>query len=58
MPARALDADEERQIGFGRPLESRGEQGPTRCLAGERLVCVAEPAGDVLRPKVVLEPAA
>jgi tRNA pseudouridine55 synthase len=58
MPARALAADEERQIGFGRALELRGEQGPTRCLAGDRLVCVAEPAGGLLRPKVVLEPAA
>jgi tRNA pseudouridine55 synthase len=58
LPARELDGSEEREIGFGRSLEARGEQGPTRCLAGERLVCIAEPEAGALRPKVVLEPAA
>jgi tRNA pseudouridine55 synthase len=58
LPARDLAPDEQTAIGFGRPLELRGEEGPTRCLAGDRLVCIAEPADGVLRPKVVLEPAA
>jgi tRNA pseudouridine55 synthase len=58
LPARELDPHEEREIGFGRSLELRGEDGPTRCLAGERLVCIAEPDRGALRPRVVLEPAA
>ena len=42
----------------GRSIAAQGEGGPTRCVAGGRLLCVAEPVDDTLRPKVVLEPGA
>ena len=42
----------------GRSIAAQGEDGATRCVADGRLLCVAEPVGDTLRPKVVLEPAA
>ena len=58
LPVRELDELEQEAIGYGRPIELHDEHGPVRCLAGGRLVCVAEPGTGVLRPKVVLEPAA
>jgi tRNA pseudouridine55 synthase len=58
LPARELDEREQVAVGHGQPLEAHGEVGATRCLVDGRLVCVAEPASGVLRPKVVLEPAA
>jgi tRNA pseudouridine55 synthase len=58
LPVRGLDELEQQAIGHGRPIELHDEQGPVRCLVDGRLVCVAEPASGVLRPKVVLEPAA
>ena len=58
LPVRELDELEQQAIGHGRPIDLHDEQGPVRCLVAGRLVCVAEPAAGVLRPKVVLEPAA
>jgi tRNA pseudouridine55 synthase len=57
LPARALSEPERRELSHGRPLDSQGETGPTACLADGTLVAVAEPDGDSLRPRVVLEPA-
>jgi tRNA pseudouridine55 synthase len=58
LPVRELDAAEAAEVRHGRALAAHGEEGAVRCLADGALVCVAEPAGDALRPKVVLEPAA
>jgi hypothetical protein len=41
----------------GRVIAARGEQGPVRCLAEGRLVCVAEARGEELRSLVTLETA-
>jgi tRNA pseudouridine55 synthase len=57
LPARELDELEQQAVGHGRPIELHDEQGSVRCLVDGRLICVAEPASGVLRPKVVLEPA-
>jgi tRNA pseudouridine55 synthase len=54
LPARELTEEERREVLHGRPLVLAGEEGPTRCLAGERLLCVAEPRAGRLRPTVVL----
>jgi tRNA pseudouridine55 synthase len=39
----------------GRAIASRGEEGPLRCLAEGRLVCIAGPRGEQLRPIVVVD---
>jgi tRNA pseudouridine55 synthase len=54
LPGRQLTEEERLEVIHGRPLPLAGEKGPTRCLAGERLLCVAEPRGGRLRPTVVL----
>jgi tRNA pseudouridine55 synthase len=54
LPARQLTDDERIEVLHGRPLPLAGEEGPTRCLADDRLLCVAEPRGGRLRPTVVL----
>ena len=36
-------------------IAARGEEGPLRCLADGRLVCIAGPRGDELRPLVVVD---
>jgi tRNA pseudouridine55 synthase len=56
LPSRELEEIEQRAVAHGRPIASHGELGPTRCLAEGRLLCVAEPVGSELWPKVVLEP--
>jgi tRNA pseudouridine55 synthase len=56
LPARELDAAELEAVRHGRPLSLGDEQGPTRCVAGGRLICIAEPEPGALRPRVVLEP--
>jgi tRNA pseudouridine55 synthase len=58
LPVRELTPDEREAMAHGRAVPAEGEEGPTRCVADGRLVCVAEPVADALRPKVVLEPAA
>jgi tRNA pseudouridine55 synthase len=56
LPARELEEVEQVAVRHGRPIAARSEIGPTRCLADGRLLCVAEPVGAELWPKVVLEP--
>jgi tRNA pseudouridine55 synthase len=56
LPTRELDQSEQTAVRHGRAIASRGEAGPTRCLADGRLLCIAEPVDDMLSPKVVLEP--
>jgi hypothetical protein len=56
LPARELQEVEQVAVRHGRPIASQSEIGPTRCLADGRLLCVAEPVGAELWPKVVLEP--
>jgi tRNA pseudouridine55 synthase len=57
LPARELTPDERTELAHGRGLTLRGEQGATACLADGVLVAVAEPAGERLQPRLVLEPA-
>jgi tRNA pseudouridine55 synthase len=58
LPARALDDDEERAVRHGRALP-RGDapDGELRLMAGDRLIAIAQPRADALRPVVVFEPA-
>jgi tRNA pseudouridine55 synthase len=56
LPARELEPAEQAAVRHGRAIASQGEVGPTRCLAGGRLLCIAEPVDGALSPKVVLEP--
>jgi tRNA pseudouridine55 synthase len=58
LPARELAHGELRDAVHGRALPLHGEAGPVRCLYAGELVCVAEPQGEVLRPRVVLAEAA
>jgi tRNA pseudouridine55 synthase len=55
LPARELEPDERAALLHGRPITARGEHGPLRCLAEERLVCIAAPRGEHLRPLVVVD---
>jgi tRNA pseudouridine55 synthase len=57
LPSRELAADERTELSHGRGLALRGEQGATACVANGVLVAVAEPVGEQLRPRLVLEPA-
>jgi tRNA pseudouridine55 synthase len=58
LPARSLDADEERGVRHGRGVARAGEgEGPLRLMAGDRLVAIAEPRAQELRPVVVFDPA-
>ena len=58
LPAREIDAAERDELTHGRAIALTREQGPTRCICGGVLVCLAEPRDGLLRPRVVLEPAA
>ncbi len=53
LPTRRLSDEEARDVAHGRPVAGTAD-GPVALLAGTRLVAVAHPSGDVLRPKVVL----
>ena len=58
LPARELDAAEERAVRHGRSLPRAGaEEGELRLMAGERLIAIAETRAQELRPVVVFEPA-
>jgi tRNA pseudouridine55 synthase len=54
LPARALDAEESRDVAHGRALRRLGEDGVTLLLADGELRAVAEPRGEHLQPVVVL----
>ncbi len=57
MPERVLDEDEARRARHGQPVERRNGgtvSGPVRLTAHGRLVAVAEPREDVLKPVTVL----
>ena len=55
LPARELSADEYQAVRHGRPIAcDEATAGPTALVSGERLAAIAEPEGEVLRPKVVL----
>ena len=55
LPARELDPAERDALLHGRAIGAHGEQGPVRCLAEGRLVCVAGPQGAELRSLVVVD---
>jgi len=55
LPARELEPAERDALLHGRAVASRGEDGPLRCLAEGRLVCIAGPRSDALRPLVVVD---
>ena len=55
LPARELEAAERDALLHGRAIAAHGEEGPLRCLAEGRLVCVAGPRGDELRSLVVVD---
>ncbi|HET6173188.1 MAG TPA: tRNA pseudouridine(55) synthase TruB [Gaiellales bacterium] len=55
LPARELDAGERAALLHGRAIERRGEDAPLRALADGRLVCIAGPRGEELRPLVVVD---
>ncbi|MCU0307815.1 MAG: tRNA pseudouridine(55) synthase TruB [Thermoleophilia bacterium] len=53
LPARELTPAEAAAVAHGRPVPGEGD-GPVALVVGGDLVAVAEPAGEVLRPRVVL----
>jgi tRNA pseudouridine55 synthase len=55
LPTRELEPAERAALLHGRAIAGRGEDGPLRCLAEGRLVCIAGPRGDELRPLVVVD---
>jgi tRNA pseudouridine55 synthase len=55
LPARELDPAERAALLHGRAVAGHGEDGPLRCLADGRLVCIAAPRGPELRPLVVVD---
>jgi hypothetical protein len=55
LPARELEPGESAALLHGRAIAARGEDGPLRCLAEGRLVCIAGPRGEHLRPLVVVD---
>jgi tRNA pseudouridine55 synthase len=57
LPERALDERERSALLQGRAIAVHAEDGPVRCTAGGRLVCVAEPRGGELRSLVVVDEA-
>jgi tRNA pseudouridine55 synthase len=57
LPAREASEAERRALLHGRAITVAGERGPTALLHDGALLCVAEPAGGELRPRVVLEAA-
>ncbi len=58
LPSRPLDASERLAVQHGRPLaDTRVWDAPAvALLANETLVAIAEPAGELLKPRVVFEP--
>ena len=59
LPERELDAAEATSIANGRPIDAAGDpEGPLRLTHEGRLLAVAHRADPVIRPEVVLEPAA
>lgn len=58
LPTREIDGAERAELSHGRSIALESEQGPTLCMAAGVLVCLAEPRDGLLRPRVVLEPAA
>lgn len=58
LPTRPLDASERVAVQHGRPLaDARTWDGPAvALLADETLVAIAEPAGELLKPRVVFQP--
>jgi tRNA pseudouridine55 synthase len=57
LPARALDPAERDALLHGRAIAAHGEEGPLRCVAEGRLVCVAGPRGDELRSLALVDEA-
>ncbi len=55
LPVRELEPAERDALLHGRPIETRGEDGPMRCLCDGRLVCVAGPQGAEVRSLVVVD---
>jgi tRNA pseudouridine55 synthase len=55
LPARQLEPAECDALLHGRAIAAHGEEGPLRCLAEGRLLCVAGPRGDELRSLVVVD---
>ena len=55
LPARELEPSERDALLHGRAIDGPGEEGPLRCLAEGRLVCIAGPRGEELRPLVVVD---
>jgi tRNA pseudouridine55 synthase len=55
LPARELEPAERDALLHGRAIASHGEDGPLRCVADGRLVCVAGPRGEELRSLVVVD---
>jgi len=56
LPLRELSEQEGERVCNGRTVGRDGELGPTRLVRDGALLAVASPAGDVLRPEVVLCP--
>jgi tRNA pseudouridine55 synthase len=54
LPRRDLTPEETESVRHGRRLESRGEAGPVRLMADDRLLAIGEPREGDLRPVVVL----
>jgi tRNA pseudouridine55 synthase len=57
LPARELGPAERDALLHGRAIAARGEQGPLRCVAEGRLVCIAGARGDELRSLVMVDEA-
>jgi tRNA pseudouridine55 synthase len=55
LPARELEPAEREALLHGRAIAGRGEGGPLRAMAEGRLVCIAGPRGEELRPLVVVD---
>jgi tRNA pseudouridine55 synthase len=55
LPARELTGEEREALVHGRAIAAHGEDGPLRCVAAGRLVCVAGPRGDELRSLVLVD---
>jgi len=55
LPTRDLSADERAAVRHGRPIAGEGATaGPTALVREGQLVAIAEPAGGILKPRVVL----
>lgn len=55
LPARELSGEEYQAVRHGRPIAcDEATAGPIALVSGGQLVAIAEPAGEILKPKVVL----